>query len=230
MKSVHKTIGMTLALLVALAGCGDDTTGPAAERNDPGTGTRTMLVKADIEGEDAPGGFVTDFEVQLRDAQDNPISGATVTIQNGALGTINLLESGQATGDYVATRNSFAPGDYRLDVISGTDNVRGVVIGGMAAHVITSPAANDTVPANAPLVITWTRPSEAAGVDVETQDFQADGIVDSGTYTVPATENPPRDDGYARITRFNRVDIAGGLFGSELKIKIRNTVEPVVAQ
>lgn len=230
MKSVHKTIGLALALAVALAGCGDDTTGPAAERNDPGTGTQTMLVKADIEGEDAPGGFVTDFEVQLRDAQDNPISGATVTIQNGALGTVNLLESGQGTGDYVAVRNSFPSGDYRLDVVSGTDNVHGVVIGGMAAHVITSPSANDTVLANAPLVINWTRPSQAAGADVETQDFQAEGIPDSGTYTVPATGNPARDDGRVRIARFNRVDIAGGLFGSELKLKIRNTVEPVVAE
>lgn len=225
-----KFVTLLCAALFLSAACGDDSTGPAAERNDPGTGTRTMLVKADIDGQDVPNGFVTDFEVQLRDAQDNPISGATVTILNGALGAINLLEDGQGTGDYVATRNSFPAGDYRLDVVSGTDNVRGVVIGGMAAHAITSPSANDTIPANAQLVITWTRPSEAAGADVETQDYQVEGIPDSGTYTVPAVSNPPRDDGRIRIARFNRVDIAGGLFGSELKLKVRNTVEPVVAQ
>jgi hypothetical protein len=219
-----------LSVAVLSAACGDDATGPAPERNDPGTGTRNMRVTADIEGKDVPGGFVTEFSVQLRDAQGNPISGATVTVKNPNLGTVNLLEDGLGTGDYRATRNQFAAGDYRLDVVKDTMEVRGVVVGGMAVHSITSPSADDTVPANAPLVVTWTRPSEAAGADVETRDFAAEGIPDTGSYTISAANNPPRDDQRIRIQRFNRVEIAGGLFGSRLTLKIRNTVEPVVVR
>lgn len=229
-----KTRALTALLCASVltwSACGDgDSTGPAVQRNNPGTGTRTMKVNAEIAGQDAVGGFTTDFSVKLRDALDNPISGATVTVQNATLGTTTLLETGVGKGDYFATRNSFAPGDYRLDVVRDTDNVMEVVVGGLAAHEITSPAPNDTVPALMPLVITWTRPSEAAGVDVETEDFAVSGIPDLGTFTVPDSFNVARPDQRIRVFRFNQVDIAGGLFGSKLKLKIRNTVEPVVVQ
>lgn len=221
------TLWCTAALVAAA--CGDGT-GPAVERNNPGTGTRTMRVTADIDAQDVPGGFVTDFDVSLRDAQGNPISGATVTVRNGTLGTVNLLEDGAASGDYLATVNQFPSGDFRLEVVRGTDNVRDVVVGGLAAHTITAPLANATVPANQSLTVTWNRPSEAAGADVETRDFQAQGVPDAGTYTVPANQNPARPDQRIRVWRFNEVTIAGGLLNSRLKLKVRNTVEPVIVQ
>lgn len=130
---------------------------------------------AEIEGHDVSGGFVTQFEVIVRDAQGAPISGATVTVRNSSLGTVNLLELDAGSGEYEATVNSFVAGDYRLDVTRGSDEVRGVVIGGMSAHQITSPLANDTVAANEPLAVTWTRPSEAAGAEIATQEFEAEG-------------------------------------------------------
>lgn len=219
-----------MAALVVLAACGDDATGPAIARNDPGTGTRTLRVMADIEGQDVPGGFVTTFDVAVRDAQGQPISGATVTVRNASLGTVNLLELDAGTGEYSATVNSFASGDYRLDVTRGSDEVRGVVVGGMSAHQITSPAANATVAADQPLTVTWSRPSEAAGAEISTRDFEAEGLPDTGSFTIPGTSNPPSTDQRIRVWRFNKVDIAGGLFGSELKLSVRNTVEPVVVQ
>ncbi len=115
-------------------------------------------------------------------------------------------------------------------MVRGTDNVRDVVVGGLAAHTITAPLANTTVAANQPLIVTWNRPSEAAGADVETRDFQAQGVPDAGTYTVPANQNPARPDQRIRVWRFNEVTIAGGLLGSRLKLKVRNTVEPVMVQ
>ncbi|MBW3553215.1 MAG: hypothetical protein KY466_06890 [Gemmatimonadetes bacterium] len=220
-------LASTLAVLVA---CGDDATGPAVTRNDPGTGTRTMLVRADIEGQDVSGGFVTEFEVVLRDAQGAAISGATVVVRNPVLGNVNLLELDAGTGEYLATVNSFASGDYRLDVTRGSDEVRGVVVGGMSAHEITSPTANATVAADQSLTVTWTRPSEAAGADIETRDFEAEGLPDTGSYTIPANGNPPSADQRVRVWRFNKVEIAGGLFGSQLKLSVRNTVEPVIVQ
>ncbi len=218
------------ALGVTLAGCGGSPTSPAVERNDTGSGTQTMKVTGNIEGQDVPGGFVTEFDVALRTATGTPISGATVTVKNNTLGTVNLLETGVGSGDYEATVNTFAPGDYRLDVVRGSDNVKDVVVGGMSAHAITSPLANDTLSAALPMVVTWTRPSQAAGADVETRDFGVEGIADGGSFTIPAADNDARNDQRVRLWRFNRVDIAGGLFGSRLKLEIRNTVEPVVVQ
>lgn len=173
---------------------------------------------------------MTDFTVSLRDPAGSPVFGATVTVKNNTLGTVNLLELSAGSGNYEATVNTFAPGDYRLDVVRGADNVQGVVVGGIAAHQILSPKANTTVPANQPLTVTGSRPSEAAGADLETQDVTGDGIPDAGSYTIPGANNPPRPDQRIRVWRYNQVDIAGGLLGSRLKLKVRNTVQPVVVQ
>lgn len=223
---------LATAMVWTTVACGGDSpTAPAVTRNDPGTGTLTMKVTADIEGKDVPGGFTTEFTVRLRDAQDGPVSGAAVTIANSSLGTVTLQETAAGSGDYVAARNTFAPGDYELDVVKDAQNqVRGVVVGGMAVHAIMTPARNDTVFANQALAVTWTRPSEAAGADLETRDYEVENIQDAGSFTIAATENPPRDDQRIRIARFNRVNMAGGLLGSRLKLSIRNSVEPLVVQ
>jgi hypothetical protein len=67
--------------------------------------------------------------------------------------------------------------------------------------------ATDAVPGLARAVadfsaVTWSRPSEAAGVDLKTQD-----------YSVPA-----RPDQRIRVWWYNRVDVAGDLFGSRLHV------------
>lgn len=228
MRTLAKLTHFAIAALLAAA-CGDGA-GPAVERNDPGTGTNTLKVVADIEAQDVPGGFVTVFDVALRNAVGDPVSGATVTVKNGTLGTVNLLETRVGSGDYSATVNSFPSGDFRLDVIRGTDKVEGVVVGGLAAHKITAPAKSTTVPANQPLTVTWDRPTEAAGADLETQDYSASGLPDTGSHIIPGTKNPPRSDQRIRVWRYNQVSMAGGLAGSRLKLEVRNTVEPVVVQ
>ncbi|MGH7531374.1 MAG: hypothetical protein ACREMN_13395, partial [Gemmatimonadales bacterium] len=57
-----------LGFFIALAACGDGT-GPATSRNNPGTGTSTLHVIADIDANDDPaviGGFVTEYVVSVR--------------------------------------------------------------------------------------------------------------------------------------------------------------------
>ena len=92
-----------------LIGCGGSTE-PVVERNDPGTGSLTLKVTADIDAKDVVGGFITDFDVDVEDAGGNPISGATVTIKNPSLGEMILLETSAGSGKYVAVRNSFPSG------------------------------------------------------------------------------------------------------------------------
>jgi hypothetical protein len=215
---------------VALFGACGESTGPAVNRNDPGTGTNTLSVIADIDGQDIPGGLATDMDVQLRDAQGAPVSGATVTIQNGSLGTTTLFETGVGTGEYTASVNGFASGDYRLNVVAGADRVEDVVVGGIGVHTIESPTTTEAVPANLALVVTWSRPAEAFRADVDSREYEAQDALDSGTHTIPASDVRARADERIRITRYNEVSIAGGLSGSRLKLKLRRTVEPIVVQ
>src|SRR5574341_1628657 len=219
------------AVTFAMA-CGDGT-GPATARNNPGTGTSTLKVTADIDANDDPsviGGFSTDYTVSVRDGASNPVSGATVTIKNVALGTITLPETGTGTGDYALTGNTFPAGDFRLDVVKGTDNVRGVVVGGPGVHNITAPLKNYTLPANQALLVTWTVPSQAQSAEIETKNFGPFTLPDSGAYSIPGLDNPPENAQRLRVFRFNEVSIAGGLSGSRLRVKVRKTVDPFVAQ
>lgn len=234
MKTVARILGFAvgIAALGVLAACGNGT-GPAASRNNPGTGTNTLKVTADIDANDDPavvGGFVTDYSVSVRDGAGNKVSGATVTISNPSIGTLTLPETGPATGDYLISDNRFPAGDFTLAVVRSTDNVKDVVLGGPGVHTITAPVKNATVPANQPLTVRWTVPSQATQAEVESRDFPNTALPDTGAFVIPGAFNPPRTDQRIRVFRFNEVNIAGGLLGSRLRVEVRNTVEPVIAQ
>jgi len=220
------------AALVLLAAC-SNSTGPAVSRNNPGTGSSTLKVTADIDAKDDPtviGGFTTDYSVSLRSGAGAPVSGATVTISNPTLGTITLPETATGSGDYLLTGNTFPGGDFTLNLTLGADNVHDVVLGGPSVHSITAPAKNATVPANQPLTVRWTVPSQATSAEVETRDFGPVTLPDTGAYVIAGANNPPNASQRIRVFRFNEVDIAGGLPGSRLRVTVRNTVEPVIVQ
>ena len=226
--NILRGIGLATALL--LASCGDST-GPAADRNSGGNGSSTLLIKADVDASDVAGGFVTDFLVEVRDALNNPVSGATVTISNSGLGVVTLLED-PGTGDYEATRNSFPGGDFELSVVAanGTDRVEGVVLGGPGVHAITAPLQNATVLSSEALTITWTVPSQAVSAEVETLDWGPALVPDVGSYVVPISSNMANPSQRIRIWRYNEVAIAGGLIGSRMRVEIRQTLEPFTVQ
>ena len=219
-------LGVMAGTLVA---CGGGTE-PTVERNDPGTGTLTLKVTADIDAKDVVGGFITDFEVVVEDAGGNPISGATVTIKNPSIGEITLLETSAGSGEYTAVRNTFPSGDFELNVVRGTDNIQGVILGGPGIHTITAPLADASVTALQTLIVTWNSPSQAKSAELETRDYGPVVVPDTGAAMVPSLENVARADQRIRIYRFNEVGINGGLPGSRLKVEIRQTVEPVIIQ
>lgn len=219
---------------LALAGCGGDSpAGPAAggsdSGNNAGTGTGTLAVTARITAQDVSGGFVTDFTVTLRDANQNPVSGARVEVLNDALGAVTLLEIDAGSGEYRASLNTFAPGDYGLTVVRGPDRVEGVVVGGLSDHSILSPLVGAKVTAYQPLTVTWD-PTGAMHATVATRDFMATDMADAGSYTIAAENNPPRALQRVRVWRSNDVEIAGGLEGSLLSLVVRNTVDPITVQ
>ncbi len=220
--------GIGLATALLLASCGDST-GPAADRNSGGTGSSTLMITADVDATDVPGGFVTEFVVKVRDALDDPVSGASVTITNSALGAVTLLEAGNS-GDYEAVRNSFPAGDFELSVVSGTDLVEGVVLGGPGVHTITAPLANTTVSSLEALTVNWTVLSQAVSAEVETRDFGPALVPDAGSYVISIASNMANASQRIRVYRFNEVSIAGGLIGSRMKVKVRQTLEPFTVQ
>ncbi len=225
----HRVRTLIAGSTAVLLACGDGT-GPAVDRNDPGTGTGTLSVIADIHGEDIVGGLETVMDVQVRDGQGAPVSGATVTIDNGTTGTTTLFETGPGSGDYTATINGFADGDYTLNVVADTDRVENVRVGGIGVHTIDNPLLTDTVPANQPLLVMWSRPSESFRADVESREYQAEDILDSGSHTIPAGDVRARSDERIRITRVNEVSMAGGLAGSRLQLRLRRESEPILVQ
>lgn len=234
MKTLARIAGVVVTIggLAALLGCGDGT-GPAASRNNPGTGTNTLRVTGDIDANDDPaavGGFTTDYSVSLRDGAGIPVSGATVTVGNPSLGSLTLPETAPGSGDYFISGSGFPSGDFTLNVVRGTDNVRNVVLGGPGVHAVTAPVANSTMPANQALTVRWAVPSRATQAELETRDFGPQALPDTGVYVIAAANNPARPDQRIRVFRFNEVNIAGGLLGSRMRVQVRNTIEPVIVQ
>jgi hypothetical protein len=217
-----------LILLTALAAaCGGKT--PATAHNDPGTGTATLLVTADVTATMTTGGPVTSFQVDVRDGLSAKISGATVSISNPELGVIPLVEATAGSGRYVNSRSSFPAGDFSLSVVRATDRVEGVVVGGPGQQTVNAPTRNAVVPANVPLDLSWTTPAQAKSVTISTRDYDASGP-DSGAYTIPAISNTARTNQRLILSRFNEVDVAGGLSGSRLRVTFTATVDPFVVQ
>jgi hypothetical protein len=218
---------IALVLAASLAACGGNSS--ATGHNNPGTGSSTLLVTADVTASMSSGGPVTSLQVDVRDGMGAKVSGATVAISNGELGSVPLVEANAGSGRYVNSRSSFPAGDFVLSVVRGTDKVEGVVVGGPGVGTVNAPTRNAVVAANQPLALSWTTPSQAKSVTISTRDFEAQGP-DTGTYTIPAASNPSRTNQRLILARFNEVDIAGGLSGSRLRVTFTATVDPFVVQ
>ena len=225
------------AMAISVLSCSDSGTGPnlASNNNSPGAGTSTFVVMADIDFNDnaaVVGGFTSFYSVNLQDGLGNPVSGATVTIQNSATGTLTLAEGLPGNpGAYLISGSGAPTGDFRLDVTRGADNVRGVVVGGPGAHTILTPMQHDTVAAGDSLLTRWSVPIRAQSVVIETRNTDPPiATADDGSFWIPAIANPARIDQRLRIYRTNEVNVAGGLSGSWFRVSVRQTVDPYVAQ
>ena len=220
---------LSIALVLSAAACGNN--GSAASRNNAGSGTANLLVRADIDAIPSS----TDLQVDVRDSIGNPVSGATVVISNQAWGSITLAESGAPSGQYVGSRTGFPPGDFALSVTallaSGLSaNVQNVVAGGPGVHAINGPAQNAVVPKDMPLQVSWTTPSQAMGVTIKTKNYGPAATSDTGAFTIPGPGNPTNSKQSLTIARYNQVDMAGGLSGSRLRVTVESVVDPYFVQ
>jgi hypothetical protein len=218
---------------VVLAACGGKTV-TAVSLNSGGTGSLNLLVKADVDGVVSTAGSLTDLAVTVQDRLGNKVSGATVTIVNQTWGSVAVAETAAGSGDYRKTQPSFPLGDFALTVTcapctvaqapSITGSIQGVVLGGPGVFAITYPKAGVAVPAAQPLVVSWTTPIQAASATLTTGNFGPVAAADTGTYTIPGTSNPAATNQSLNIARYNEVAIAGGLFGSRMRVIVEANV------
>ena len=213
--------------LAILAACGGKSS--ATAQNNPGTGTSTLLVTADVTASMSDAGPVTNFTVDLRDGMGSKVSGATVTIHNQDLGDVPLVEATSGSAHYLNSRSSFPSGNFQLWVTRGTDSVQNVVVGGPGQHAVNAPTRNAVITASQPLAVSWTTPSQAKSASLFTRDFSVQAP-DTGIYTIPADSNPARTNQRLTLSRFNEVDIAGGPSGSRLRVTFTTIVDPFVVQ
>lgn len=223
--------GMLAAVLFAVGCAGDSSVAPDDKGNLPpsgGTGTGTLRVVAEVEGYDLGGGdFETEFIATVTDTLDQPAS-VTVVV-SGRFGDVQLAE--ETPGSYRALRPGYETGSYTLNVAGDAGNVTAVTAVAPDIHVITVPAAGDTVAAGTALNVRWTHAATSAQCRLATLDYDSDWIYgDPGTLWTPSIGNPPRTDQRVSLTRRNVQEPAGALPGSRLAVGIRCAVEPVIAQ
>jgi hypothetical protein len=195
---------------VGLVACSPET---AVSHNNGGTGSLNLSVKADVDA-----------------------------VFSSTWGSITLIETTPgASGNYRKTQPSFPSGDFGLTVscnpcnvpaISPTatinGNIQGVVLGGPGPHTINYPRAGVAVPVNQAVAVSWTTPSQAASASISTNNFGPVLAADTGTYTIPGASNPASTNQTVNIARYNEVAVAGGLFGSRLRVTVEaNASYPV---
>jgi hypothetical protein len=225
---------LILAVAAAALACGSNNSSNAAiSHNSPGTGTNTLKVVGVITAANLPTTTTpqTTLSVTVTDGTGATVNGATVSILNASVpdGVVNLTQSA-AGNPYTATVASYPSGDFRLNVVSGTDSVQGVVVGGVGMHTINSPAQNGTVAAGQPLDVTWTTPAVAKQVSITTRDLPLTSAPDTGDFTISGAQNPLRAGQRVIVTRSNEVEAAGGLLGSSLNVSYANRIDPYTVQ
>jgi hypothetical protein len=217
-------VGLAVSSLLACGGSKNVTVS-----NNAGSGTSTLSVMADVTGSQESGAPLTSFTVNVADSAGKPVSGATVQINASDLSTVTLVETPAGSGTYLNSTGSYPSGSFNLAVVRGSDKVQGVTAGNPGMATIHAPVANATVPANQPLVVTWSTPSEVPTAAIETSGYHVN-VADIGTYTIPAGNNPAKADQHLNITRSNDVAIAGALPGSHLRVEFTSVVGSYVVQ
>jgi len=217
-------------LAFLIAACGGSSSNTALGHNRAGSGSSTLLVTATITVTNSSASPTTSLVADVSDGLGAKVSGATVTITNSGLGgDVALTEGTAGSGHYTASKTSLPSGDFNFSVVSGTNKVQGVVLGSPGVHAINAPALNATVTANQPLDVSWTTPATAKSATITTRNYSIQ-VPDTGTYTIPAANNPVRTGQRVILMRSNETDIAGGLPGSILRASVTTTIDPFNVQ
>src|ERR1041385_1154239 len=155
----------SLALLaVPLIACSHDPLDPG-QGSDPGTGTGTLFVEGTASAEPhvanahLAADFSTDFSIRLQLNGQNVTTGATVTVESLNV-NVTLTFNPDNGGRWVGTAAGYDE-SYRLDVVSGTDKIPGVIVDGPTIHTITAPTAGASLDSTTMIDVKWDRDDAA---------------------------------------------------------------------
>jgi hypothetical protein len=220
-----RTVVTTAMVSLALCACSDGADLAPGAGNDPGTGTRTLVVEGAVVASprrfNARAGreFETEFSLRLT-RDDGPVVDGTVTITSATGKATLTYQGGRWTGSAASYDEV-----YVLDVASGTDRIDAARVDGPDVHVFTQPPPGATILSTLPLTVQWSRAAEADAAALRTESIEWIEIADAGSYVLPPRAlkgEPNRPDFTLRLARTNRLVPAGAAAGSMWSVTIEN--------
>lgn len=206
------------------AACGGD-----APTDDPGTGTKTLLMRATavaspnlIDARMATD-FQTVFAVRLTLATQTVSTGSvTITSETGKVPL--TYRDGQWRGSAPSYDET-----YTLDAVSGDHRIEGVRLDGPDIQVITAPMQGATIDANVGVTVMWERerPADHTLLIVDPEypvKIPDTGRYDVGPYVLRADNRQSRQN-TIHLVRTNTVEPAGAVAGSSFDVQIENEVD-----
>jgi hypothetical protein len=224
-------------LVVGAAACTTNPLDPGAG-SDPGSGTRTLVVvgraiaEASTPNATAGTSFTTSFDVDVTLADGTPVTTGSVTVRSRARKTeLAYAPSGTNIARWSGDAESYDEA-YELDVVSGGDAVRSVIVDGPDIHVFTAPALGASLDPSVANNLAWRRAGVAQSAVVRVGGGgDGDMINDSGSYVMPAlTLSYEKDQTKAntiRLTRTNAIAPKGGADGSSFTVGVANEIDVV---
>ena len=224
-----------LAIVLTAAACGGDPLDPGAG-DDPGSGTSTLFVEGRATAEpntpnagDATA-FTTEFSIRIG-LNDAPVTTGTVTVESRfATTTLTYQADGNNLGHWVGRAADYDE-VYRLDIVSGANEVRGVVVDGPDIHRFTLPTAGASLDANVANMIEWDREETADEASFKAEEIDRISIADTGSYSMaPGSMKTDQDtarENVLELRRLNRTVPAGAVPGSELSVSVQQEIQIV---
>lgn len=216
-----------------LVACGGGGVLDPGAGDDPGTGSLTLQVDADVNARpivanaQSEESFTTEFHVRVQKAGADVTTG-TVTVRSRGgdvaltYGVDNRWHGVQAGYWEV----------YELAVESGADFVDGVRVDGPALHYFSAPLPGATLDSLVAQDIKWKRGEAADVTTLDTDKIDQLAIPDTGTFVLPAGSLKSKPDGVEqeriRVDREQLVIPTGAVAGSQMRVQIRNEVEVLV--
>ena len=201
--------------------------------DDPGTGSLTLQVDADVNARpivanaQSEESFTTEFHVRVQKGAADVTTG-TVTVRSRG-GDVALIYG--ADNRWHGAQAGYWE-VYELAVESGADFVDGVRVDGPALHYFSAPLPGATLDSLVAQAITWKRGEAADQTTLDTDKIDELAIPDTGTFSLPAGSLKNKADGVEqeriRIDRFSTVIPTGAVAGSQMRVEVRNEIEVLV--
>ncbi|HEY5944472.1 MAG TPA: hypothetical protein VIV40_03235 [Kofleriaceae bacterium] len=225
---------MIFASILLLAACSSDPLDPGAG-DQGGGGTNTLLVegRANAEPRFANARAATDFDTEfsVRVSLNNvAVTAGTVTISS-RFAEVPLTwhaDPGRWEG-----RLANYDEVYRLDVVSGPDEVSGVIVDGPDIHTFKAPLAGATLDSTVQNPLEWDRDQVADVATFDAQEIDRITISDTGSFMmgigVLKAEKDVARENTIELTRMNHIPPSGAVAGSDFAVTITNRLDVIVA-